>query len=76
MRADETVDAYITLSNSSTMFRAGDEPRLLVAGRYLEPVNPLFGHFPARYAPSRRGRAEVHWGPQASTLSIPVIPGD
>ncbi|WP_255605960.1 CocE/NonD family hydrolase [Mycolicibacterium xanthum] len=74
LRAGEAVDTYITLSNSSTMFRAGDELRLLVAGRYLEPVNPLFGHFPARYVPSRHGRADVHWGPGSSTLSLPVIP--
>lgn len=59
---------------SSTLFRAGDELRLLVSGRYLEPLNPLFGHLPARYAPSCRGRAVVHWGPGASALTVPVIP--
>jgi uncharacterized protein len=72
--AGETVDAEIALSASSTLFRAGDELRLVLGGRYLEPLNPLFGHFPARYAPSRRGRAVVHWGPGASALTIPVIP--
>ncbi|WP_233209471.1 CocE/NonD family hydrolase [Mycobacterium sp. ENV421] len=71
----EVVDADIALSASSTLFRAGDELRLLIAGRYLEPFNPLFGHLPARYAPSRRGSAVVHWGPGASALTIPVIPG-
>ncbi len=74
VRAGETVDAHITLSNSSTLFRAGDELRLLICGRYLEPINPLFGHFPARYESSRRGHAVVCWGPDSSTLSIPVIP--
>jgi predicted acyl esterase len=69
-----TVTTEMTLSASSTMFRAGDELRLVLAGRYLEPLNPLFGHFPARYTPSRRGRALVHWGPAGSALTIPVIP--
>ncbi len=76
VRPGEIVDADIPLSASSTVFRAGDELRLLIAGRYLEPFNPLFGHLPARYSPSRRGSAVVHWGgPGASTLTIPVIPG-
>jgi predicted acyl esterase len=75
LRPGEIVDVDIDLSASATLFRAGDELRLLIAGRYLEPVNPLFGHMPARYAPSRRGRAVVHWGPGASALTIPVIPG-
>lgn len=70
----EVVDADIPLSASATVFRAGDELRLLIAGRYLEPLNPLFGHLPARYQPSRRGRAAVHWGPGGSALTIPVIP--
>ncbi|WP_319430923.1 CocE/NonD family hydrolase [Mycobacterium sp. RTGN5] len=75
LRPGEIVDTDIELSASSTLFRAGDELRLIVAGRYLEPFNPLFGHLPARYVSSRRGRAVVHWGPGASALTIPVIPG-
>ncbi|WP_036340688.1 CocE/NonD family hydrolase [Mycolicibacterium aromaticivorans] len=75
LQPGEVVDADIALSASSTLFRAGDELRLLIAGRYLEPFNPLFGHLPARYTPSRRGNAVVHWGPGASALTIPVIPG-
>lgn len=75
VRPGETVDADIGLSASSTLFRAGDELRLIIAGRYLEPFNPLFGHFPARYVPSRRGRAVVHWGRGGSILTVPAIPG-
>jgi predicted acyl esterase len=75
LQPGEVVDADIELSASSTLFRAGDELRLIIAGRYLEPFNPLFGHLPARYVPSRRGRAIVHWGPGASALTVPVIPG-
>ncbi|MCX2932467.1 CocE/NonD family hydrolase [Mycobacterium sp. CVI_P3] len=75
VRPGEIVDADIALSASSTLFRTGDELRLIIAGRYLEPFNPLFGHLPARYPPSSRGRALVHWGPDSSTLTVPVIPG-
>lgn len=74
VRPGEDVDADLELSASSTLFRAGDELRLLIAGRYLEPFNPLFGHLPARYQRSRRGGAVVHWGSGASVLTIPVIP--
>ncbi len=74
LKPGELVDADIPLSASATLFRAGDELRLMIAGRSLEPGNPLFGHFPARYAPSRRGHATVHWGTGASVLTIPVVP--
>lgn len=74
VRPGEVVNADIPLSASATVFRAGDELRLLISGRYLEPLNPLFGHLPARYEPSRRGRGMVHWGPGGSVLRIPVIP--
>jgi predicted acyl esterase len=71
----EIVPLEIPLLASSTLFRAGDELRLLVAGRDLEPRNPLFGHFPAHYLPSRRGRGIVHWGgDHPSRLLVPVIP--
>ncbi|WP_207344822.1 CocE/NonD family hydrolase [Arthrobacter sp. E3] len=71
----EIVQLDIPLSPSSTLFRAGDSLRLLVAGRYLEPLNPLFGHFPARYASSPRGRCTLHWDAEhPARLEIPVIP--
>ncbi len=73
--AGEIVPLEIALAGSSTLFRAGDELRLLIAGRYLEPRNPFFGHFPAHYVPSRRGRAVLHWGGDyPSRLLVPVIP--
>lgn len=72
---NETVEVLIPLSSSATLFRAGDSLRLLIAGRYLEPRNPLFGHFPAHYEPSRKGRATISWtSDQPSSLEIPVIP--
>lgn len=73
----ETVELHIPLSPSSTLFRAGDSLRLLVGGRFLEPSNPLFGHLPAHYRPSPRGRCTLHWGPgMPAGLEVPVIPRD
>ena len=47
----------------------------MIAGRYLQPRNPLFGHFPTHYEPSRKGKATILWTPdRPSTLEIPVIP--
>lgn len=72
---NEPVEVVIPLSSSATLFRAGDSLRLLIAGRYLEPRNPLYGHFPTHYAPSRRGMATISWTPDhPSSLEIPVIP--
>jgi putative CocE/NonD family hydrolase len=72
---DEQVEVLIPLSSSATLFHAGDSLRLMVAGRYLEPRNPLFGHFPTHYVPSRKGRATILWTPERpSSLEIPVIP--
>lgn len=75
VRDNEQIDVVIPLSNSATLFHAGDSLRLIVAGRYLEPRNPLFGHFPAHYEPSARGKATIRCCPdQPSALEIPVIP--
>jgi predicted acyl esterase len=71
----EVVPVELALSASSTVFRAGDTLRLIIAGRNLEPGNPLFGHFPARYRPSRGGRCRLVWGSdQPAALTLPVVP--
>lgn len=62
----------IELGPSSTLFRAGDVLRLVIAGRPLDPSNPLFGHFPALFEPSPRGSFSVQL---PATLTIPVIGG-
>jgi uncharacterized protein len=75
IRDGEQIEAVIPLSSSATQFRAGDSLRLLVAGRYLQPRNPLFGHFPTHYEPSAKGRATIYCClDQPSTLEVPVIP--
>lgn len=61
-------DVEVRLTPSATLFRAGESLRFHVAGRYLEPRNPLFGHFPARYRPSARGRVTV-----GGVLRLPVV---
>ncbi|MFE2258487.1 CocE/NonD family hydrolase [Streptomyces cyaneofuscatus] len=71
----EEVEVYIPLSSSATLFHAGEQLRLIVAGRNLRPRNPFFGHFPAHYQPTKSGKATIFWAPgRASTLEIPVIP--
>lgn len=75
VRDNEEVEVLIPLSSSATLFHAGDSLRLLVAGRYLRPRNPLFGHFPTHYQPSTSGKATISWSAgRPSTLEIPVIP--
>ncbi|MFK0185767.1 CocE/NonD family hydrolase [Streptomyces rubiginosohelvolus] len=75
IRDGEEVDVLIPLSSSATRFRAGDSLRLMVAGRYPQPRNPFFGHFPTHYLPTTSGKAVIAWSPgRASALEIPVIP--
>ncbi len=70
------VEADIALGPSATFFRTGDTLRLVVAGRWLWPLNPLTGQFPAAYQPSPRGQCAVHWGPERQArLLVPVIGG-
>lgn len=66
----------IGLGPSATVFRAGEELRLVVAGRWLSPRNPLTGQFPAAYAASPRGRVTLHWdsGRHDAHLLVPEIP--
>ncbi|WP_198939817.1 CocE/NonD family hydrolase [Streptomyces sp. MJM1172] len=65
----------IALGASSTLFRAGEQLRLVVAGRWLSPRNPLTGQFPASYRTRTRGRCTPHWGPdRPARLLLPVIP--
>lgn len=73
-RRGELMEVEIPLGASATMFRRGEQLRLLVAGRSLEPGNPLWGHFPARYERSARGRCLIHTSADhPSALTIPVI---
>jgi putative CocE/NonD family hydrolase len=73
--AGEVVAVDVALGPSATLFRAGEQLRLVVAGRWLCPTNPLIGQMPAAYLDSPRGRVTLHWGPQYDAhLLIPEIP--
>ncbi|WP_430918863.1 CocE/NonD family hydrolase [Mycobacterium colombiense] len=72
----ELAEVEVELGPSATLFRAGEQLRLVIAGRWLSPRNPLTGQFPAWYQGSPRGRITLHWGAQRDAqLLIPEIPG-
>ena len=75
LTAGEAVVADLALGPSATLLRAGETLRLVVAGRWLWPRNPLTGQFPAAYARSPGASCTLHWGPQRQArLLVPVIP--
>jgi predicted acyl esterase len=59
---------------SATLFRACEQLRLVVGGRWLAPVNPLTGQFRANYPEAQRIRVTLHWGPHDAHLLVPAIP--
>ncbi|WP_410091175.1 CocE/NonD family hydrolase C-terminal non-catalytic domain-containing protein [Streptomyces sp. adm13(2018)] len=67
--AGEVVPVDLALGPSSTLFRAGEQLRLVVAGRWLSPRNPLTGQFPASYRTRSRGRCTLHWARTAQPIS-------
>lgn len=71
----QVVPVDIALGPQSTLFRAGEQLRLVVAGRWLSARNPITGQFPAWYRTARRGSCTLHWGPDRDAhLLVPVIP--
>lgn len=72
--AGDVVPVDIALGPSSTLFRAGEQLRLVVAGRWLSPRNPITGQFPAAYRTRTGGRCTLHWGPERPAhLLLPVV---
>lgn len=75
LKPGEVVPVNVALGSSSTLFRASDQLRLVIAGRWLSPRNPITGQFPANYRTSKHGTAVIHWGPdRPAHLLLPVIP--
>ena len=75
LRPGEVVEVSVALGPSATLFRAGEQLRLVIAGRWLAPRNPLFGSLPSNYASSPRGRVTLHWGAgRDAHLLIPELP--
>lgn len=71
----QIVPIDIALGPSATLFRGGESLRLVIAGRWLWPRNPLTGQFPAHYRPSPKARCTLHWGAQQPAhLLVPHIP--
>jgi predicted acyl esterase len=54
----QAVQADIALGPSATFFRVGETLRLVVAGRWLWPLNPLTGQIPGRLP--ERPQRQVH----------------
>jgi uncharacterized protein len=74
LRPGEVVAVDVAVCPSATLFRAGEQLRFVVAGRWLSARNPLTGQFPLAYPRSPRGRAILHWGPgREAHLLLPVI---
>jgi putative CocE/NonD family hydrolase len=70
----DCIPVTVELGPSATRMRRGEDLRLVLAGRWLWPRNPLTGQFPAAYAALRRGSCSVHWGPdRPSRLIAPVL---
>ena len=75
LAAGQVVQVDLALGPSATLYRAGETLRLVVAGRWLWPRNPLTGQFPAAYQQGPGGRCTVHWSPgRQARLLVPVIP--
>jgi uncharacterized protein len=75
LQPGEVVLVHIALGPSATLFPAGEQLRLVIAGRWLWPANLLTGQFPAAYEKGPRGRCILHWGPEQNAhLLVPVIP--
>jgi predicted acyl esterase len=75
LRPGQVVPVDVALGPSATLFRAGESLRLVVAGRWLWPRNPLTGQFPAHFRGSPATRCTLHWGPERpSRLLVPRIP--
>ncbi len=71
----EIVPVVVGLGPSATLFRAGELLRLVVAGRWLFPRNPLTGQFPGHYRRGPAARCTLHWGPEhPAHLLVPRIP--
>jgi predicted acyl esterase len=64
----------VELGPSSTWFRAGEEIRLVLGGRWMHPENLVTGQFPAKYEPSPDCIVRVLCGGEsAARLSVPLI---
>jgi len=74
LASGEVADIEFALGPSATYFRAGEQLRLVLGGRWMLPRNPITGQYPAMYEPSSRCTVRVHCGGQPSArLLVPAI---
>jgi uncharacterized protein len=74
LRPGEIAEIEFALGPSATFFRAGEEVRLVLGGRWLNPRNPITGQFPAVYEAGPDCTVRVHCGgASAARLLVPVI---
>jgi putative CocE/NonD family hydrolase len=74
LAAGEIVPVDIALGSSATLFHPGEQLRVVIAGRWISPRNPITGQFPANYRTARRGSCILHWGPdRPARLLLPII---
>jgi uncharacterized protein len=70
----EKVELQISLLPSATHFRAGEELRLDIQGRWFHDRDPVKGQFPVAYHTDAKGTCTLHLGPDdGCTLTIPVL---
>jgi predicted acyl esterase len=70
----EVHEVEVELGPSATFFRAGEEIRLVLGGRWMHPRNPITGQYPAAYEPSPDCTVRIHCGDEpAPRLLVPVI---
>jgi predicted acyl esterase len=71
----EIAELEIALLPSATLFRAGEELRVTIRGRWPWRRNPLTGQMPAAYEPSPKATCVLHLGGRFdSRMLVPVIP--
>ena len=71
---DEVAEVELALGPSATFFRAGEEVRLVLGGRWMNPRNPITGQFLAAYEPSPECNVRVHCGGEPPPqLLVPAI---
>jgi hypothetical protein len=58
-----------TVNSELTLFHAGERLRLVIAGRWLAPLNPITGSFPAAYKTRNQGDLSLHWAPSSKRIS-------
>lgn len=71
----EEATIELALGPSATFFRAGEELRLVLAGRWLHPRNLITGQFPAAYEHGPDCTVRLHCGADPPPrLLVPRIP--